>query len=325
MKKLIAKEEIKQIFEKYESHLKLIYDIYSRIGYNKISFFSKEIIKIDEFKQFLINFTVLGVIISAEQMIWIFNNISKVLQKERNNQMYLNFEDFKLSLCYLAIFSRFEKKNKKILPKDIEETNGENIENFMKFLGLKIPFNKIDIEKFINERRSITMKNLLGIQNNLKKENKKEIIKNKKIENEKEHEQNEDNNNTNSNVKKNDNNKKKENNNVSQKDKESKNSNIKNNNPKNTEKQNDIQTNNNNNSNNNNNVNDNKNINTKISEKENIIKNDTIKNNNSQNVEKEKENNINQNKNIQNNSDKEKDNKNENDEENYEEEEEDEN
>ena len=319
MKKLIAKEEIKQIFEKYESHLKLIYDIYSRIGYNKISFFSKEIIKIDEFKQFLINFTVLGVVISAEQMIWIFNNISKVLQKERNNQMYLNFEDFKLSLCYLAIFSRFEKKNKKILPKDIEETNGENIENFMKFLGLKLPFNKIDIEKFINERRSITMKNLLGIQNNLKKENKKEIIKNKKIENEKEHEQNEDNNNTNSNVKKNDNNKKKENNNnVSQKDKESKNSNIKNNNPKNTEKQNDIQTNNNNNSNNNN-VNDNKNINTKISEKENIIKNDTIKNNNSQNVEKEKENNINQNKNIQNNSDKEKDNKNENDEENYEE------
>ena len=40
------------------NHLKIIYDIYSKIGYNKISFNSKEVMHIDEFKQFLINFAI---------------------------------------------------------------------------------------------------------------------------------------------------------------------------------------------------------------------------------------------------------------------------
>ena len=208
MKDLIFKEEIKAVFDKFNNHLKLIYDIYSKIGYNKISFYSKEVVRIDEFKQFLINFTVLGVIISAEQMIWIFNNIAKVSQNERSNEMYFDFDDFKLSLCYLAIFLKFynrkgeilhkefvdrerQKLNKdlsnnkkkildnelcninlKILDKDIEETSAENIEHFFNNIGLKIPFNRLEIEKFINERRSITIKNLLKIQNNLKKENR---------------------------------------------------------------------------------------------------------------------------------------------------------
>ena len=172
MKELITRKEIKDVFEKYNSHLKLIYDIYSKISYNKISFYSKEVIKIDEFKQFLINFTVLGVVISTEQMIWIFNNISKVLQNERNNQMYFDFEDFKLSLCYLAILAKSTfNRNKKITQTDIDETNGENIENFIKSLGIKLPFNRLEIEKFINERRSMTMKNLITIQNKMKREN----------------------------------------------------------------------------------------------------------------------------------------------------------
>ena len=204
MKELVTRKEIKDVFEKYNSHLKLIYDIYSKISYNKISFYSKEVIRIDEFKQFLINFTVLGVIISTEQMIWIFNNISKVLQNERNNQMYFDFDDFKLSLCYLAIFAKTTfSRDKKIIQTDIDETNGENIENFIKLLGIKLPFNRLEIEKFINERRSMTMKNLLNIQNKKKIENikkkfndlyhlKKEEEMDKNLDN---NEKNEDNNN----------------------------------------------------------------------------------------------------------------------------------
>ena len=172
MKEMISKKEIKDTIDNYNNHLKLIYDIYSKISYNKISFYSKEVIKIEEFKQFLINFTVLGVIISTEQMIWIFNNISKVQQKERNNMMYFDFDDFKLSLCYLTIFCQFGNKEKKIFPKDMDKLNPENIEYFfMNILSLKMPFNKIEIEKFINERRSLTIKNLISIQNKLKKEN----------------------------------------------------------------------------------------------------------------------------------------------------------
>ena len=164
MKQLSEKEEIKQCFDKYNNHLKIIYDIYSKIGYNKIAFSSKEVIHIDEFKQFLINFAILGVYISSEQMSWIFKNIAKVSQNKRSNEMFFDFDDFKLSICYLSIFSKYENKSWKIMPKDIQETNEKNLEIFFNKLGFKLPFNKVELEKFINERRSMTMKNLLSLQ-----------------------------------------------------------------------------------------------------------------------------------------------------------------
>jgi hypothetical protein len=164
MKQLSEKEEIKQCFDKYNNHLKIIYDIYSKIGYNKIAFSSKEVIHIDEFKQFLINFAILGVYISSEQMSWIFKNIAKVSQNKRSNEMFFDFDDFKLSICYLSIFSKYENKSWKITPKDIQETNEKNLEIFFNKLGFKLPFNKVELEKFINERRSMTMKNLLSLQ-----------------------------------------------------------------------------------------------------------------------------------------------------------------
>ena len=168
IKELMGKDEIKSVFGKYNNHLKLIYEIYSKIGYNKISFYSKEAISLDEFKQFCINFTILGVLISSEQMIWIFKNIAKILQNERNGQMYFDFDDFKMSICYLAIISNIDNKDRKILPKDIEETSGDNIEKFMKYLEFKIPYNRIEMENFINERRSMTIKNMLTIQHQIK-------------------------------------------------------------------------------------------------------------------------------------------------------------
>jgi hypothetical protein len=168
IKELMGKDEIKSVFEKYNNHLKLIYEIYSKIGYNKISFYSKEAISLDEFKQFCINFTILGVLISSEQMVWLFKNIAKILQNERNGQMYFDFDDFKMSICYLAIFSNFDNRDRKILPKDIEETNGDNIEKFMKYLKFKIPYNRIEMENFINERRSMTIKSMLSIQHQIK-------------------------------------------------------------------------------------------------------------------------------------------------------------
>ena len=119
IKELMGKDEIKSVFGKYNNHLKLIYEIYSKIGYNKISFYSKEAISLDEFKQFCINFTILGVLISSEQMVWLFKNIAKILQNERNGQMYFDFDDFKMSICYLAIISNFDNRDRKILPKDI--------------------------------------------------------------------------------------------------------------------------------------------------------------------------------------------------------------
>ena len=168
MEDLIKRSDINAIFNKYNKHLQYIYDVYSKIGYNKISFFSKEVIHINEFKQFLVNFTVLGLLISTDQMLWIFNKVAKQKQDERDGQVYLDFEDFQKVICFLAIFSKFTERSRKLLPSDIDNTNGETIEYFIKFLGLRTPFNKKEMENFINDRRGMTMKNLLDLQREIK-------------------------------------------------------------------------------------------------------------------------------------------------------------
>ena len=165
---LRKRDDINKIFEKYKKHLKIIYDIYSKIGCNKISFYTKECIHLNEFKQFLINFAVLGLLISTDQMNWIFNKIAKDKQNQREDQAYLDFDDFQITICMLAIFSRFTERSRKILPSDIDSTNGETIEYFFKFLGFQLPYNKKEMENFINDRRALTMKNLLELQRKIK-------------------------------------------------------------------------------------------------------------------------------------------------------------
>jgi DNA mismatch repair protein PMS2 len=94
-------------------------------------------------------------------------------------------------MLYLTVLSKYENKSCKIMPKDIEELNEINLEKFFQILGLKLPFDKVELEKFINERRSMSMKNMLSIQHNLKLEEAKNYANNIK--------NNEDNNNNNDN------------------------------------------------------------------------------------------------------------------------------
>ena len=181
---LLEREDIKKVFDDYKEHLKLIYNIYSKIDCNKISFYLTEGgIKEESFKQFLINFTVLGLLISSDQMTYIYNVITRMTTKQRENLSYLDFHDFEMALCYLAIFSRFADRARKILPSDIDNTNGETMEYFFKFLGLELPFEKYELEQYINDRRSMTVKNLLNLQRELRNNDVNEF---KKIEMEKE-------------------------------------------------------------------------------------------------------------------------------------------
>ena len=168
MNNLRKREDINEVFDKYSKHLKTIYEIYSKIGNNKISFYAKDCMRINEFKQFLINFAVLGLLVSTDQMNWIFNKISKSKLEKKERQSYLDFDDFQVTLILLAIFSRFTERSRKILPNDLNSTNGETVEYFFKFLGFKIPFNKLEMENFINDRRALTMKNLLELQRKIK-------------------------------------------------------------------------------------------------------------------------------------------------------------
>ena len=169
MNNLLEKEDIKKVFDDYKNHLQLIYNIYSKIDSNKFTFNLKEGIREESFKQFLINFTVLGLLVSSDQMIWIFNSITRPKLKERENQSFLDFHDFEMALMYLSIYSRFADRSRKILPADIDNTNGASIEYFLKFMGLELPFEKYELEMYINERRSMTVKDLLNLQQELRK------------------------------------------------------------------------------------------------------------------------------------------------------------
>ena len=170
IQKTMQKEEIKQCMNKYTNHLKVIYDIYSKMSLNKID--SKAVIHEDEFNQFLINFTIIGIYITIEQMNWIFKNISKMSQNKRNNELYLDFEDFKISIGYLTIFSDLEVKSWKLKPQNIEDLTEEKLEKFFNNLGLKLPFDKVELEKFINDRRNMSVKNFLNLQQTKKRKEK---------------------------------------------------------------------------------------------------------------------------------------------------------
>ena len=171
IKNKMETSEIKTVIDNYLNHLKVIYDIYSKLGLTKMNS-KKEGMNIDEFSQFLVNFTIMGVYISLEQMNWIFKNISLSNQNKKNNKLFLTFDDFKLSICYLSIFSKLDGGSWRLRPKDIEEITEKNIEEFFRKLGFKLPFDKVELEKFINQRRSMSTKNFISIQNSKKREQK---------------------------------------------------------------------------------------------------------------------------------------------------------
>ena len=181
IKKLLQKDDIKKVFDDYKEHLKLIYNIYSKMDKPNITFNSREGMREEGFKQFLINFTILGLLVSSDQITFIYNNITKMNINERNFQSFLDYNDFEIALCYLAIYSRFSDRTRKIDQNDIDNTNGEFIENFFKYMGLELPFKKYDLEQYINKRRSMTVKDLIKLQNKLRNKDILYFKKNEKF------------------------------------------------------------------------------------------------------------------------------------------------
>ena len=164
------REDIKAVIDKYEPHIKLVYDIYSKIGCNTISFYSKEVIHLSEFRQFLINFIVLGLLISTEQMNWVFQKITTKSMDSKDDQLYMDYGEFKLSLLYLTVLSKFAFKERKLIESDLQNVDAETVENFFQYLRFSLPFNKNQLENLINQRRAMSFKELLNLQKEIKKQ-----------------------------------------------------------------------------------------------------------------------------------------------------------
>jgi hypothetical protein len=173
---MIKKAPISDVFAKYENHIKVIYDIYYKIG-SKISRNTDEFMFLNEFKEFCLNFTVLGLLINNEQMTYIFRKVCKRNEWSKEEKLYFNYSDFVLSLLLISICSKFTHRARKVLPSDLEGTDANTVQAFFDFLGLKLPFNKREVEEFINDRRALSAKQLSKLQQKIKKE-KIDLMKN---------------------------------------------------------------------------------------------------------------------------------------------------
>ena len=189
--------QISSYLNKYNNHLKLIFDVYHKLGLNSISSINCIIdnsLCYNEFKEFLINFGILNTIISLKQMNFIFKRLSRKNKSLENNNIinnnkpidkleyqhksYLTFNDFKLSLLLIVILSNMENDNIQIMKPNYDYLNGKLVELFFNYLELIIPFFRRDIEDMINQRRNMNnkdykewkkkkKKDLLNIFNNL--------------------------------------------------------------------------------------------------------------------------------------------------------------
>ena len=132
-------------------------------------------------KQFLTNFTILGILVSSSQMDWIYKVITRKSLEEKGNKSYFDYHDFKMALCYLTIMARFTEKERKNMKEDIDSLSGEHIEIFFQYMGLDLPFKKEYLTQFIKDRRTLTTKELLKLQKKLKEKDVLYFKKNQKI------------------------------------------------------------------------------------------------------------------------------------------------
>ena len=165
----------------YDQHFKLIFEIYHKVGQNKITSINRNIddsLYINEFKEFLTNFGLLNILITKEQMNFIFNRLTRKTESKDNNEknsdeqkQYLTYNDFRMSLLLLTIMTHLNNKDMKITEEDYNNIlTVEKIEELFLYFGLKIPYIRKDLEALINLRRSMSAKDFFIWQQNQKKE-----------------------------------------------------------------------------------------------------------------------------------------------------------
>ncbi len=163
--------EIGNTIKKYEEHLKFLFDMYHNLGKKTLSMTeNNDILYLNEFKEFLLNFCILNILITPEQMNFIFKRLSRKNNKENNSSLGISFKDFKTSFLFLNIMSRFTEKNKHINQEDVDNLTVNKIEEFFEYLRLSHPFERKIIENEINNRRNMSVKEFFELQQQIKKE-----------------------------------------------------------------------------------------------------------------------------------------------------------
>ena len=163
----------------YDQHLKLIFDIYHKIGQNKITSINgnnDDSLYLNEFKEFLANFGLLNILITKDQMNFIYKRLTRKPENKDNNEQdydlkqYLTYNDFRISMLLLTIMTHLNNKELKITEDDYNLLNITKIEELFDYMGIKIPYIRKDVEKLINSKRGMSAKDFFNWQQKMKKE-----------------------------------------------------------------------------------------------------------------------------------------------------------
>ena len=175
-------EDISLLFSKYDEHLKLIYDKYNKMYKNKLEFNNNDnntCMYLNEFKEFLVDFLVLNVLVSTDQMNFAFKRIARKNDSKGDN-LFITFDDFKIAILFMIVYSKMQSKLTKIEQHDVDVITKENVQLMFDYLDLKCPFDRKDVEGVINERRGMSVKEFFALQQERKRE-RVAIFKNKGI------------------------------------------------------------------------------------------------------------------------------------------------
>ena len=183
--------KINYYLNRYDNHLKLIFEFYHKVGLNTISSINSNDsnwLYFNEYKEFLINFGILNVFISKQQMNFIFKRLSRqnnIYSKDKNKSIenkgidynnynnfhqkpYLTYNDFKMSLLLLLILSNMESDNIQIMKTDYQKLNERLVQMFFEYLEFVVPYFRRDIEDMINQRRKMNNKDFKDWKNKKK-------------------------------------------------------------------------------------------------------------------------------------------------------------
>ena len=167
---LLVRNDMKEFLALYEEHFKFIYETYSNLGSKKIKFFSEKAIHFNEFKEFCSNFMIFGLLLTNDQINYIFKRISRRNEGTKDDLFFLRYNDFMVSIIYISIcLKNSRRKDDRITQADLDKVNVSSLRNLIEYMGLSLPFNKKLLENFINDRRLMSAKQSLSYINSTKK------------------------------------------------------------------------------------------------------------------------------------------------------------
>jgi hypothetical protein len=178
---LLERKDIRDYIIQYENHFKVIYDIYAKMGNKRVSFFLEEALHYHELKEFCVNFAISNLLVNNEQISYIFKKVSKRNEGEHDDQFFLKYNDFLITIAYISIMSKFTNKSRKIMPSDVAQVNMYTFKLLFDFIGLKVPFIKKEVEDMINDRRALSAKQFFRLQTKLKREKVRAVKSGKNV------------------------------------------------------------------------------------------------------------------------------------------------